>query len=69
MVKITKEQYEEIRDANSMSERAELLAEYAGIETHEYKAHQYFINGGTFVGDSENYTIMDVLNNAGIEVE
>lgn len=68
MSKITREQYEQIKNADSIPEMAKLLAEYAGIETQTYIACQYFC-GGSFVGDNDNYTLDEVLKNAFVEVE
>lgn len=68
MSKITRDQYEQIKNAASISEMAMLLAEYAGIETQTYIACQYFC-GGSFVGDNDNYTLDEVLKNAFVEVE
>ena len=68
MSKITREQYEQIKEARTIEERAELLEEYAGIETRPYTGCQYF-SGGNFVGDNDNYTLDEVLKNAFVEVE
>lgn len=68
MSKITRTQYEQITNADSIPEMAMLLAEYAGIETQTYIACQYFC-GGSFVGDNDKYTLDEVLKNAFVEVE
>lgn len=67
--KITKEQFEEMKNASSPKELALLLEEYAGIETRPYTAYQYFDAAGNFVGDSDNYTLLEILKSAGVDIE
>lgn len=44
------------------------LKEYTGIIAKPYIAFQYYYENGDYIGDSEYYSIEDVLKEAGIEV-
>jgi len=68
MSKITQQQFDEIRFSLSASETAKLLEKYTDIEVTPCTVYQYFDSAGDFVGDSENYTIAEVLEKAGVEV-
>jgi hypothetical protein len=72
MVKsITTEQLEEIEDALFCLDRVgayELLKEYTGIEAKPYTAWSFYDQHGNCVGDSDNYSIRDLLENAYIDV-
>lgn len=68
--KITKRQYEEIEEAftyGSIDDFHRILAEHTGISTVSYTGYQYFI-GEDYVGDSNDFDLLDVLKNAYIEV-
>lgn len=67
--KITKERFDEMNNASSPKELALLLEEYAGIETRAHTAYQYFDTAGNFVGDSDNYTLLEILKFAGVDIE
>ena len=68
---ITREQLEEIEDALDCFDRGaafSLLKKYTGIEARPYTAYLFYDEADNFVGDSENYNIRDLLNNAYIKV-
>lgn len=70
--KISKEQYEELGFSSmwdSYEDFNKLLKEMTGITAKRYVAYQYFDEAGNYVGDSNNSTIRDLLNNAFIKVE
>lgn len=70
--KISKEQLEELGFSSmwdSYEDFHKLLEEMTGITAKRYVAYQYFDSYGNFIGDSERYTIRDLLNNALIKVE
>ena len=67
---ITKSQYEEIEDAfnyGTIGEFHRMLEKHTGIEAIPYTAYQYF-NGDDYVGDSNDFDLLDLLKNAYIEV-
>lgn len=68
---ITKEQLEEIEDAysyGSPKDSYKLLKKYAGIEARPYTAFTFYDEADNYVGDSDNYSIKDLLDNAYIKV-
>ena len=68
---ITKEQLEEIEDALFCSDRNgayALLKKYAGIEAKPYTAWDFYDEYGNYVGDSNNYSIRDLIENAYIKI-
>ena len=68
---ITKEQLAEIEDALSCSDRETaygLLEEYTGIKAKPYTAWAFYDDADNWVGDSDNYTINDLLDNAYIKI-
>jgi hypothetical protein len=70
--KISKEQFEELEFSSmwdSHEEFNKLLEEMIGITAKRYVGYQYFDSDGNYVGDSNNSTIRDLLNNALIKVE
>ena len=70
--KISKEQFEELGRSSmwdGYEDFHELLEEMTGITAKRYTAYQYFDSDGNYIGDSENFTIRDLLNNAFIQVE
>lgn len=72
MTFITQEQFEDIEDARQYGTRAEFhyqLEQYTGIVAKPYTAYQYFDANGNFVGDSDNYDLNELLENAYIEVK
>ena len=71
-MKITNEQYFDIEDARQYGTRNEYhlqLELHTGIVAKPYTAYQYYDSAGNFVGDSDNYTLKELLNNAYIEIE
>lgn len=69
--KITREQLEELSDAFDFgrpSEFHEILEEYSGIIAKPYTAYQYFDESDNYVGDSNDFELLDLLQNARIEV-
>lgn len=68
---ITTEQLEEIEDAIGCFDRGAayaLLKKYTGIEARPYTAFVFYDEADNFVGDSDNYTIRDLLDNAYITI-
>lgn len=68
---ITREQLEEIEEALFLNDREtaySLLKEYAGIEAKPYTAWTFYDCGGNWLGDSNEYTIRDVLAEADIGI-
>ena len=69
--KITKSQYEEIEDAYmycNLDEFHETLAEHTGIVAYSYTAYSYFDANGNYVGDSNEFDLDTILENAYMEV-
>lgn len=46
----------------------EVLKEYTGIVAKPYIAFQYYYDNGDYIGDSETFSLEEVLEEAGIEV-
>lgn len=70
-MKITKEQYNELCESHFYDTREEfhkLLEEITGIEAQEYTGYQYYCLGN-YVGDTDNSSVKDLLDNSYIEVE
>lgn len=44
------------------------LKEYTGIIAKPYTAFQYYYENGDYIGDSETFSLEEVLEEAGIEV-
>ena len=68
---ITAEQFEDLEDARQYGRREDfhrLLEEYTGITAKPYTAFQYFDSVGDYVADSEDYTVRELLECAGIGV-
>lgn len=68
---ITRDQLEELSDAfdfGTPSEFHKILEEYAGIIAKPYTAYQYIDEFGDYVGDSNDFELLDLLKNARIEV-
>jgi hypothetical protein len=66
---ITKEQLKEIEEAYSFSKEDcfDLLEEYTGIVVKPYIAYLFYDEVGNCIGDSDNYDIQDLLDNAYIK--
>ena len=70
-MKITKEQYEELCESKcwgTYEEFHEMLEEIAGIEAKRYTGYQYFDSIGNYLGDSNDCSVKDLLDNAYIKV-
>lgn len=70
--KISKDQYHDLCQSSmwdGIDGFHKKLEEMTGITAKSYVAYQYFDSDGNYIGDSENYTIRDLLNNALIKVE
>ena len=68
---ITKAQLEEIGYAilwGDITDGYALLKEYTGIEAKPYTAWNFYDEDGNYVGDSDNYSIRDLIENAYIDV-
>jgi hypothetical protein len=68
---ITREQLEEIEDALACFDKGAayaLLKKYTGIEARPYTAFVFYDEADNWVGDSDNYNIRDLLDNAYIKV-
>lgn len=71
MTFITKEQFEELENARIDGTREEfhrLLEKYTGITAKPYTAFQYFDIADNYVGDCDNCTVRELLENAYIEI-
>ena len=68
---ITQEQLEELKETLSVSriDFNELLEEYTGIVAKPYTAFVYYDSADNWVGDSDNYSVLDILENAYISVK
>ena len=71
MLEITKEQLEELEETLSIDRRDfnELLEEYTGIVAKPYTAFVYYDSADNWVGDSDNYDVREILENAYITVK
>ena len=68
---ITKKQLEEIEEAGCWGDRTdayELLEEYTGIAAKPYTAWNFYDEYGNYVGNSDDYSIRDLIENAYIDV-
>ena len=66
---ITVDQYDEIIDAeNKTKDFVRLLEEHTGIVAKPYTAYLYYDPCGGYLGCSEVQTVMDILEEAEIEV-
>lgn len=70
MLSITKEQYEELREASGWDreEFHRLLNKYCGIETRAYTGFSFYDSAGNYIGDSNDYDIKSLLDSAYIHV-
>ena len=68
---ITKAQLEEIEEVRwwgDIRDAHALLKEYTGIEARPYTAWNFYDEYGNYVGDSDNYSIRDLIENAYINI-
>ena len=69
MDKITIDQYNELyAERYDAKEFNKLLEKYTGIVAKPYTGYQYFDAADNFVGDSENYSVHELLKNAYIKI-
>lgn len=70
--KISKDQYHDLCQSSMWDDTDgfnRLLEQMTGITARRYVAYQYYDEDGNYVGDSNNSTIRDLLNNAYIQIE
>ena len=70
--KITKAQFEQLEEAQSIlstSEYHEVLQELTGIEARPYTGYAYYDIAGNYVGDSADCDLYDLLKAAYVEVD
>lgn len=67
---ITESQYDELMEAiNRNPERfVYLMEEYTGITAKPYAAYQFFDPAGDYLGDYGYSSLVEILEDAGIEV-
>lgn len=69
MDKITIKQYDELyAERHDAKEFNKLLEEYTGIIAKPYTGYQYFDGAGNYIGDSDNYSVHELLENAYIKI-
>lgn len=70
MFEITKEQLKELEETLSVDRRDfnDLLEEYTGIVAKPYIGFVYYDSADNWVGDSDNYDVREILENAYITV-
>ena len=68
---ITRDQLKDLQETLSTDRRDfnELLEEYTGIVAKPYTAFVYYDSADNWVGDSDNYDVQDILENAYITVK
>ena len=66
--KITKEQLEELEEAEFFGEYHKLLKDYTGIVAKPYTEYSYYDAAGNYIGDSNCNDVQDLLKCAYIEV-
>ena len=70
-MKITRDEYKALCDSKSWDSREDfhkLLEELTGIEAQKYTGYQYFDSAGNYLGDSDDSSVRDLLDNAYIEI-
>ena len=68
--KITLSQFDELLEALYINpdKFVELMQEYTGITVMPYVAYQFFDSEDNYIGDTEHYSLSDILKNVCIEV-
>ena len=68
--KITYKQLKELQEVYHLDEQrfVELLEEYTGITRKSYTAYNYYDDAGNYVGNSEDFDLLDIIDNAYIEI-
>lgn len=70
--KINKEQLETLCESklwNGYEDFHELLEQITGITAKRYTGYSYYDSSGNYIGDSNDSTVRDLLDNAYIEIE
>lgn len=70
--KINKEQYELLCESkfwDGKEDFHELLEQITGITAKRYTGYSYYDSSGNYIGDSNDFSIRDLLNGAYIEIE
>ena len=70
--KINRKQYEELCESEVWDITEEFhkkLEQIAGITTKVYTYYSYFDEAGNYIGNSIDYTVTELLNNAYIDVD
>lgn len=72
MNRINKEQYETLCESkfwDSDEDFHKLLEQITGITARSYMGYSYFDSCGNYIGDSNDVTLRDLLDNAYIDIE
>lgn len=70
--KISKEQYEALCESkfwDGKEDFHELLEQITDITAKGYTGYSYYDGSGNYIGDSNDVSVRDLLNNAYIEIE
>ena len=70
--KISKEQYEALCESkfwDGKEDFHELLEQITGITAKRYTGYSYYDSSGNYIGDIDDVSVRDLLNNAYIEIE
>lgn len=70
--KISRDKYHDLCQSRMWDDTEsfhKMLEEMTGITAKRYVAYQYYDADGVYIGDSNNSTIRDLLNNAYIKIE
>ena len=70
--KISKDKYHDLCQSSMWDDTEsfnKLLEEMTGITARRYIGYSYYDEAGMYIGDSNNSTIRDLLNNAYIKIE
>lgn len=70
--KINKEQYDLLCESkfwDGKEDFNELLEQITGITAKRYTGYSYYDSSGNYIGDSNDFSIRDLLNGAYIEIE
>ena len=70
--KITNEQYEALCESkfwDGKEDFHELLEQITGITAQRYTGYSYYDSSGNYIGDSNDVTLNELLDNAYIDIE
>lgn len=68
---ITNKQFKELQEAYEIlddQQFEEKLEAYTGITRKPYTSYSYYDAQGDYVGDSNDFDLLDIISNAGIEI-